>query len=163
MVVATISILISSIALVGVAVSLLLQARQLRVSQLQISHAAQFDLLKVGLDNPKLIAGLLEEDPDSFAGAIYINWTTKYMELSYEIKALTADAVRLQAKLMFSAQFARSWWINAKPLYNAEATTKRENDFVALLDEVYEQAILGSGIGDKDDRHLESPPSAPSS
>jgi hypothetical protein len=163
MIIAIISTLISSIALAGVAASLLLQARQLRVSQLQISHAAQFDLLKIGFDRPDIIAGVLEEEPDNFSGSIYINWTMKYMQLSYDINTLTAEAVRVQARTMFSAQFPRSWWLRAKPIYLAEATTKREVEFISVIDEVYEQALHSTKINGTDSEKRESPPPSPSS
>ena len=163
MVVAIISTFISSIALAGVAVSLLIQARQLRISQLQVSRAAQFDLLKMGFDRPDIIAGVLDEDPDSFSSAIYMNWTMQYMQLGYDIKTLSANAVRVQAGIMFSANLPRSWWLGARPVWMAYATTKRENEFIAMIDEVYEQALLADKVNGAGSEQRESPSPPPSS
>lgn len=140
------STLISSIALVGIAVSLLLQSRQLRISQLEALRIVQYNLLRMALDNPELIASLVEDrDPESFTKGIFLNWRSKVLELNYEVNAMSADSVRLQAKLMFGGQFSRDWWSETKPIYESEAKTKRQKEFVTLLDEGFEQALQGRG------------------
>jgi Family of unknown function (DUF6082) len=56
-----IATLISSVAPAGVAVSLLLQARQLRASQLQALRELHTELIKMGMDHP-ILRSTLESD-----------------------------------------------------------------------------------------------------
>jgi Family of unknown function (DUF6082) len=156
-VIAIISTLISSIALAGVAVSLLIQARQLRISQLQVTRAAQFDLLKVGFDRPDIAGAILDTDSDFFSKGIYINWTMQYLQLGHDIKTLTPNAIRVELTTMFDAEFPRTWWTRARPYWVAEATSKRQISFISLIDDVFEKALKSDG------KNRESPPAPPSS
>jgi hypothetical protein len=56
MLIAIVSTLISSVALLGVAISLFLQARQLRASQIQTARASQMELMRSALEHPDLVA-----------------------------------------------------------------------------------------------------------
>jgi hypothetical protein len=141
MTIAIISTLISSIALAGVAISLFLQARQLRSAQLEASRTAQSGLITMALTNSRLVSEALgEPDSNTFAKSVYINWRFKYMELSYSLGAISAAAVRNQAMIMFKAEFPRTWWTTARDAYRVEAATKLEKGFVAIVDEAFTQA-----------------------
>jgi Family of unknown function (DUF6082) len=141
MVVATISVLISSIALAGVALSLLLQAWQLRTSQLQASRAAQAELVRICIDNPELTAAALgKTDPDGYVKSVFVNWNIKYLELSYSIKAISASSVQVQVAGIFGAEYPRNWWSEVRPIYAAEATTRRERSFFAIVDREFNRA-----------------------
>jgi hypothetical protein len=97
--IAIISTLISSIALVGVVVSLLLQARQIRVSQLQASRSAQAEMLKVAIEDPEVASAALgRSDVDVFAREIFLNLQMKTLELHYLLKLYPAANVSLQTR-----------------------------------------------------------------
>ena len=70
--IAIISTLISSIALVGVAVSLVLQARQLRASQIQASRATQVELIKVSIDSRELISDIFNQDSGDYLKSVRV-------------------------------------------------------------------------------------------
>jgi hypothetical protein len=129
MLIATISILISSIALVGVAISLILQARQLRASQLQAHNNAQLELIKLAVANPA-IAGELSgaTDLDAFLKRVYLNWHFSFLSMSYQIKTISDPALREVVKRIFTGEFARAWWTYAGPAYRVGATTRRRRD-----------------------------------
>ena len=147
MTIAVISTLISSIALSGVAASLLLQARQLRASQLQAARAAQFDFIKIQFDKPELASAVFG---DQFRAEVSLmNWYVKYMELSYLLKTISKESMILQAKLLFSGNYSREWWNLARDVYKAEAAGRLEREFFAILDAAYEKAVQGgAAIGD---------------
>ena len=162
--IAIISTFISSVALVGVAISLLLQARQLRAAQLQVSRAAQSDLIAMALTNSQLVSEALgEPDPNSFAKSVYINWRFKYMELSYSVGALSATAVSNQAAMMFDAEFPRHWWAVAREHYRLEAATKSEQEFVAIVDEAFRRAAQEPNSHLNEGSQNQSPSCPPSS
>ena len=139
MIIALISTLISSVALVGVVISLLLQNRQLRTSQLEASRAAQSSLIQMGLANPTLAAEALGfPDGDWLAKGAFVNWQVKYWEMSYLIRAMSAKSVQAQAARLFASRFPCEWWSKARESYRDDATTKREREFFAILDAEFE-------------------------
>jgi hypothetical protein len=145
-VIAVVSTLISSIALVGVALSLLLQARQLRTTQLQASRAAQLELIRIAADNRGLIFDVLgEADPESYLKGAFINWFFKYMELSYSMRALSEASVRTQATRLFAAGYPYNWWAKAREVYQIEAETKHERQFFNIVDEAFSHASKQRG------------------
>jgi hypothetical protein len=140
MTIAIISTLISSIALVGVAVSLLLQARQLRANQIQTSRAAQVELIKLAVDNRELVSEIYGEKPEAYLKGTYINWFIKYLELSYSMKVISKDSVQLQITRLFTADYPYEWWARVRDVYHVEATTRRERQFLAITDEAFRLA-----------------------
>jgi hypothetical protein len=150
-IIALVSTLISSIALVGVAVSLLLQSRQLRTSQLEASRVAQSALIQMTLGNPSLAAEAFGfSDEEWFVKAALTNWQVKYWEMSYSIKAISAESVRVQAAELFASEFPRLWWSRFRELFRVDATTKREGEFFVIIDTEFERK----------QRQVEAPPSA---
>lgn len=149
MIIALVSTLISSIALVGVVISLLQQNRQLRISQLEASRAAQSALIQMSLNNSSLAAEAFGfPDGEWFAKAALTNWQVKYWEMSYLIKAMSADSVRGQAAELFISEFPRLWWSRFRELYQADAKTKREREFFSIIDTEFERK----------QRQVEAPP-----
>ena len=140
MTIAIISILISSIALVAVAVSLLLQARQLRASQIQTSRAAQVELIKLAFDNRELVSEIYGDKSEDYLKGAYINWFVKYLELSYSMKVISEDSTRLQITRLFTADYPYEWWARVRDVYDVEATTKPERRFLAITDEAFRLA-----------------------
>lgn len=142
-VIAVLSIIISSIALLGVAYGLTLQALQLRANQLQVSRSAQFEIVKLVIDNPELISGAIDPSDHELvtrAGA-FLNCRIKQLELSYSVKATSAAGVRLQARLLFSGTYPIEWWSMARGVYASEAATRRERRFFALVDNEYMRVL----------------------
>jgi uncharacterized protein DUF6082 len=151
MTIALVSTLISSIALVGVAVSLILQNHQLRTSQLEASRVAQSSLIQMALANPAVAAEVFGfQDKEWFTKAALTNWQVKYWEMSYSIKAISAGSIRAQAAQLFTSEFPCQWWSRFREFYQADATTKREREFFALIDAEFERR----------QRQVETPPSA---
>jgi Family of unknown function (DUF6082) len=138
-IIATLSLVISSVALLGVACGLILQARQLKANQLQVSRATQLELVKLVIDNPELLARSVDSSNSELKIRInsFLNYRFKRMELSYSIKAVSAASVRLQSELIFNEGYPVEWWAAAREVYAAEAMTRRERQFFALVDEEY--------------------------
>nr|WP_281901592.1 DUF6082 family protein [Phytohabitans aurantiacus] len=89
--IAIVSTLISSLALVGVMVSLLAQVRQLQVNRLQAFRATQAELIKMALDDPALFADpadALAADSESSRRHGFLNWHMKHFQLGYVLVRL---------------------------------------------------------------------------
>jgi Family of unknown function (DUF6082) len=136
--IAVISTLISSVALAGVAISLLIQARQLRTSQIQASRTAQAELLKISISEPAMASAALGwPSVDDFSKSIYLNLKMKALELNYVLKVTTATSVRNQASILFRAEFGREWWVRNRGIYHDEAATRREQEYYAIIDDEF--------------------------
>jgi hypothetical protein len=146
MLIAVVSTLISSIALIGVAIGLLLQARQVRASQLQAHNTAQLELIKLAVENPA-IAGELSgaTDLDAFLKRVYLNWHFSFLSMSYEIRTISDPSLRVTVKRTFTSEFARAWWAYAGPIYQVGATSRRKKKFYVIVDEEFQLASRVTG------------------
>ncbi|MGP7998857.1 MAG: DUF6082 family protein [Streptosporangiaceae bacterium] len=140
MVISLISILISSIALVGVAASLLLQNRQLRISQLQATRAMQAILIQMSLSSPTLAAGAFGfSDAERMGKGALVNWQVRHWEASHSIKAMSDESVRVESAHLFTSEFAREWWAEVREVYRVDAKTKLERRFCTIVDTEFER------------------------
>jgi Family of unknown function (DUF6082) len=144
MIIAIVSTLISSVALVGVALSLLLQARQLRVNQLQATRAAQVELARFAAENREIISDIFADEPAEYLRGIFINWFVKYLELSYHMKISSRESVQLQVSRLFGAKYPSEWWVRVRNTYETEAATKKEREFFTIIDETHKRSAAPS-------------------
>ena len=151
MVISLISVLISSVALAGVAISLLMQNRQLRISQLQAARATQATLVQIGLNNLELAAEAFGfSDVDWLGKSALVNWQVKHWEANHSIKAMSDRSVQVEAATLFDSEFAREWWPQTREGYRASAQSKLERRFFTIIDTEF----------DRKRREFESPPSS---
>jgi hypothetical protein len=145
--IADLSTLISSIALVGVALSLYLQGGQLRSSQTQATTAAHIELMKFGLQYPAVAGDLVGvKNPDEFVRGVALNWHVSFLQESYSNKTITDKHLRSIAGLIFSTDFARNWWTMVGNSYSDAATSRREKRFFTIVNEEFQRAKLASEI-----------------
>ena len=146
MLIAIISTLISSIALAGVALGLILQARQLRASRIQAARTAQIDLLKFAIDNPTMVNELEgAEDVEGFVKGVVRNWYFSYLSMSYDNKTITKASLQKIAQTVFAAEAARKWWAEAAGSFDEVATSRREKEFFTIVDAEFQRVILEVG------------------
>jgi hypothetical protein len=139
---AIVSTLISSVALVGVAASLVIQTRQLRTSQLQATRAAQAEVVRISLENPRLFvhdARTGADRADLYALHAYTNLIFKYLELGFEIGVVSEPSVRAQVAVLFESAYRRRWWASARRTYAIEAATRRERRFAQIVENEFEK------------------------
>jgi hypothetical protein len=135
MTIAIISTLVSSVALAGVAVSLLFQSRQLRVAQLQAVRGAQLELMRMALDNPVLageIAGVV--DPGLLARQVFMNWNINYLELGFQVGVISASSLRMNAAMLFESKMVRDWWESDRATYVEAKISRRTKFFFSIVD-----------------------------
>lgn len=146
---AAISILISSAALAGVGASLLLQTRQLRVSQIQASRTAQAELIRLTIDHAEIAAVALGvENREDLVARAYLNLTIKGLEMHYSIGTFNTEGLRSQASWIFRSEFARDWWPTALKTYFSETNTSRERQFYEIMDMEYQRIRQASDSAD---------------
>ena len=103
----------------------------------------------MAFDNPKLVADAVgASDPEVLAKSAYINWIFQHLRMNYFLGLYSRDKVRAQVESMFEAEFPRYWWVMARKGYMADAFSKREREFLAIVEEVFEQATLPQEASD---------------
>jgi hypothetical protein len=142
-----IATMISIIALVGVAVSLSLQNRQLRASQAQTSRELHLELLRMGVDNPAAVAAIDKNtSPADVPVYSLMNLQVTTWKVAYSLNEIERDVLAFQARRIFESGAPRRWWRIARESYRIDTATKRNREFFAIIDEASRSAL----------RHLES-------
>ena len=131
-----ISELISSVALLGVVITLLVESRQLRTSQIQASRALHVELTRLTIAYPAIasVAGP-EIDRDDYQKDAFLRLLLETWELDYELKTVSAKAIQSQVRAMFKSDYVRTWWSTvASGVWHEAAVAKSHEEFFALVD-----------------------------
>jgi hypothetical protein len=151
------SALLSALALVGIAVTLVLQARDTKVSREQGQRILHVDLLKMAMENPlyRRCWGPIgyAEDAETELQHIYVNLIFSEWQTSFEIKTMDERLLRAVARSLFRGEVGRRFWRNARETRIATSSTRRERRFHQILDEEYRIAeAQGPPIPHREDR-----------
>lgn len=143
-----ISALLSSLALVGVVVSLLYQARDSQTAHEQVSRTLQHDLLKMELADLSLMNAFgapynlrIASDFTSMRQFLFIHMWVSFLAGNYAIGESSKVGVRnFAANELFRSAAGRSYWEAVGRLQLGDSKGRR-NQFFQLLDEEYKKAL----------------------
>ena len=152
----TISALASSFALVGVAISLLYQARAGHTAREQAIRSLQQQLIKMEMDDPTLMTAIgapwglpIPAESARIRDHLYIHMWATFWAGNYVIGELNAAAVRGVARgELFSSKAGREYWaaVRERALSTNEGKYLR---FVRIVDEEY-QKVIASNVPEAD-------------
>jgi hypothetical protein len=139
------SAFLAMFALIGIAVSLVIQAREARAAREQSLRVIHTDLLQLAMDDevyrrawgPFFAAG----EPDAQRQHMYINLIISNLRMQYELRALTEPHLRSVVHIMFSGDPGRRFWAEGRELRMRAAGSRRERRFLEILDEEYRHAL----------------------
>ncbi|MEU8340049.1 MULTISPECIES: DUF6082 family protein [Micromonospora] len=135
---------ISMIALAGVALSLLMQRKQTRISQVQASRTMRLELVKPALDDPELLAawGYREETPAAEARLrAYTNLVFAYLLTAFDLGTITEPELRSEMRRKFESGKIRDFWKNSRQAYLEPSFQSRERLFARIVDDAYRAAL----------------------
>ncbi|MEV0403016.1 DUF6082 family protein [Actinoallomurus sp. NPDC050550] len=147
--------LLSVLALVGVGVSLVLQARESKANREQASRLIHTDLLKMAMDDPAYLECwgpyYSTDDPVETRQALYVNMIVSYWESRYELGQLTETHLREAAAHMFRAAPGRRFWADARSIRVGTVESRKARRFHRILDEEYLKAVTPgpSAVGEQ--------------
>jgi hypothetical protein len=152
----TISVLASSLALVGVAISLLYQARAGHTAREQAIRSLQQHLIKMEMDDPTLMTAIgapwglpIPAESARIRDHLYIHMWATFWAGNYVIGELNAAAVRGVARVeLFSSKAGRAYWaaVRERALSTNEGKYLR---FARIVDDEY-QKVIASNIPEAD-------------
>jgi hypothetical protein len=147
----TISALASSLALVGVAISLLYQARAGHTAREQAIRSLQQQLIKMEMDDPTLMTAIgapwglpIPAESARIRDHLYIHMWATFWAGNYVIGELNAAAVRGVARVeLFSSEAGRAYWaaVRERALSTNEGKYLR---FARIVDEEYQKVIASN-------------------
>jgi len=144
----TVSALASSLALVGVAISLLHQARAGHTAREQAIRSLQQQLIKMEMDDPTLMTAIgapwglpIPAESARIRDHLYVHMWANFWAGNYVVGELNAAAVRGMARLeLFSSTAGRAYWaaVRERALSVNEGKYLR---FSRIIDEEYQKVI----------------------
>jgi hypothetical protein len=148
----TISTLISSFALVGVAISLLYQARAGHTSREQAIRPLQQQLIKMAMDDPALMTAMgapwglpIPAESARIRDHLYIHMWATFWAGNYAVGELDDATAREEARLeLFSSEAGRAYWAAVRERV-LNSTGGKYRRFAHLVDEEY-QKVLASNV-----------------
>jgi hypothetical protein len=143
-----ISALLSALALGGVAVSLLYQARDLKTAREQTSCTIHQDLLQIEMKDPFYMEVMAApwgrtvglNDYDALRRNHFIHMWVSFWEGQYVLGELSEKAVRSTASSeLFVSAYGRKYWSLSR-IAKLENNTGRRLQFIKIVDEEYGKA-----------------------
>jgi hypothetical protein len=135
---------LSVLALAGVAVSLIFQARETKANREQALRSLHVDLLKMAMDDEvyRRCWGPFfdSDDPDAQRAQMYTNMIFSHWQLVYELNALSEEHLRQSAFVVLSGDEGHQFWTGARAMRAVAASTKRERRFHEIIEEEYQRA-----------------------
>jgi hypothetical protein len=145
------SALVSSLALVGVAVSLLYQARAGRTAREQAIRSLQQQLIKMEMDDPSLMTAIgapwglpIPAESDKIRDHLYVHMWSTFWAGNYVVGELSAEGVRGMARAeLLNSKAGRTYWASVR---ERVLTTNRGKylRFCRIVDSEYQAVIAGN-------------------
>ncbi|MEV4482200.1 DUF6082 family protein [Micromonospora coxensis] len=155
------SAILAGLALIGVAASLVVQAREAKAAREQALRGLHTDLLKMAIDDPGLLEcwGPIEDstDLDWFRKHVYTNLIVSHWQLMWEVDVLSEPHLEVLADQFFKGTAGRRFWAEARgPRMKAE-TSRRARRFTAVVDRSYRAAVAAGPATDASSQPQPSP------
>ena len=133
-----VSAILSGLAFCGIAISLLLQWRQVRLTRIMAARERHFELVKLGIDDPSLmLAPLPGGSPASARKRVICNLWVAHWAMGWDIGSLSPARLRVLFDELFGDETARAWWAaGGSPAWARD----RGGVFWAVADEAYRDA-----------------------
>jgi hypothetical protein len=153
------SAILAMLALGGVAVSLLFQARQAQAQQVQAARQYHFELYRMTLDKPELYLSLWDvpDLPPTRQGQQlgFTNLIFNYYWMSYDLRAIPEPELRRALAGVFSGPIGQHYWSEARDSWLGLSGGRRSRKFVQIVEDEYKKSMAHKGsvnqklVGDK--------------
>jgi hypothetical protein len=139
------SALLSVFALIGITVSLFMQAREASAAREQALRAIHTELLQMAMDDEvyRRCWGpfFASEDPVAQREHTYVNLIISNWQMQYEVRVFSEQHLRSAAHILFSGEVGQRFWAEVRDLRISTSSTRRERRFHEILDEEYRHAL----------------------
>jgi len=138
------SAILSAVALIGVSLSILVQARQARTERIRIVRERHMDLLRIILDAPNTYGPVISMQARSAVDTQRFLFTTMWMNYSlmgFQMGLISEEVLRAD-HLAFGGEPMRTWWASARRYWiGVPGQDRKERQFVRIVDEEYRRSV----------------------
>ncbi|WP_017592544.1 DUF6082 family protein [Nocardiopsis potens] len=135
------SALLAGAALIGVAATLVLQARETRLSRENALRESNAELLRMAMEDPVYAACWGENLTDAGGTAqrqsMYTNMILSQWEMAYESRSIDDGHLRALAARLFAGRVGWDFWADVREVRISTAASRRSRRFHAILDEEF--------------------------
>ncbi|MEU6715515.1 DUF6082 family protein [Nonomuraea sp. NPDC046802] len=147
----SVAALLTALSLAGVVVSILVQARSVRVASEQTWRTTQLELAKLCIDDPKLVQaeGSPWRGPDDdlpLKLQILANLWIEQWRSMHNVGLMDDSEIRRLAQYLFTGEVGRRHWAMHSSGYRADRRNARTRDFSRILDEELTRAALKPAV-----------------
>jgi Family of unknown function (DUF6082) len=141
------SAILSAIALIGVSLSLLVQARQARTERVRITRERHMELLQIILDDPDVfgpVIGIRRRPLVDSRQHLFCTMWVNYARMGYQAGVLTEEILHDDIfGPAFQNEPMRKWWTYSRRFWSGDLIQGRlERKFVKIIEEEYSKAVL---------------------
>ncbi|MFG1864827.1 DUF6082 family protein [Microbispora bryophytorum] len=147
------SAVLAALAFVAIAISLILQASQLRSARVQVVRNIHRDLLRLAMENPSLYRPVIGAEAhatdDDVRQHLYAVLWMNYMSLAFEERVVFESSLRKEMlRGMFTSQSGRDWWERVRDAWHDGTRGSRaERKFYEIVDSEYRRALNSEPSG----------------
>lgn len=140
-----VSALLSGLAVVGVAASLVLQAREAKAARVQNTRLMHMEFTKQAMENPEYLD--CWGGPDASRTVLlrrqhmYVNLVVSHWEMWFELGDLTEQWLASMCDEIFAGEIGRSFWARTRQARISTASSRRMKHFNQIIDARYEAAL----------------------
>jgi hypothetical protein len=139
------SALLTGLALIGVAGSIVFQVRAIRVSRQQAIRQQHAHLIEMALKDPvyQRAWGGLHDSYDSserYRQHGYINLIVSFWQDQYTLSSLPENAMRNAFSNLFRGEAGRDFWRDTRDVRLRAAQSRRDKRFCYIMEEEYQKA-----------------------
>ena len=141
-----VSALITGLALLGVAGSMVFQARAIKVSRAQASRDHHEGLIELALEDP-VYQRCWGSDPaadptrDGYRQRVYLNLVVSHWEQDYVLGGFREYALRDAFAWLFRGEAGRTFWAETRDVRPQMSESRRARKFCRIAEEEYQKAI----------------------
>ncbi|GAA2034497.1 hypothetical protein GCM10009839_38770 [Catenulispora yoronensis] len=138
---------LAMLSLVGVAYSLVIQARRSRTDRLQHDRARHREIMRMAMDDPLYMdvwGNMTRVYPDDFDARRqyhYINMVWNYWRTSYQLGEIDPRRAHVAAIELFEGRPGRDWWERARGFWMFFEQRGKLRELVQIMDEEYQRAV----------------------
>lgn len=139
------SALLTGLALIGVAGSIILQARAVNASREQSSREHHAHLIEMSFKDP-VYQQAWARDPslftsDAFRQRGYLNLIVSYWQRDYRFNGIAEHSLRGSLAALLRGEAARLWWADTGDIRRASADNRRDKRCCRIVDEEFRKAV----------------------
>jgi hypothetical protein len=139
------SAILSGIALIGISLSLLVQARQARTERVRITRERHMELLRIVLDAPNVygpVIGLSVHSTRDYQQFLFCTMWVNYVRMGFQMGVLTEEILREDIfGPAFTHEPMRKWWVAVRKYWRGDLVQGgKERKLTQIIDEEYRKA-----------------------